>query len=297
MNKPLLQIATPVSAKQITDQVKRLLRAADARGQLPTPKSQVLACARLLELGEIDLAEYEASFVDKAAEIFHKAMSKVFGFLDRRSESIYVDPQMRDSRKLLVTYHEVAHRIIPWQNIVYTEDEESTLSFECSEMFEAEANFGAVEILFQCERFEDEARDYEMSVESALYLADRYGASRHATLRRFVERDHRPCLLLVLKPTIRQHSDGQTSFYVAYSIPSAPFTLEFGEPLQLEFVNPDDEIGKIVNSGLEGEIALPNLKGFAKPCLVEPFCNGYRTFVLIRPNDLRTARRTVHFRN
>lgn len=298
MNKPPPQIATPASAKEISDHVRRLLRASDVSGQLPTPKAQVVACARLVELGEIDLAEYQATILDKAAGIFHQAMSKVLGFLDRRSESIYIDAQLRDSRKLFVTFHEVTHKILLWQHsIAYTEEDESTLSVECNDMFESEANFGAAEILFQCERFEQEARDYEVSVDSAIYLADRYGASYHSTLRRFIERNHRACLLLVLKATSRQHPEGRSSFYVVYSIPSAPFTLEFGDPLQLQFVNPEHELGKILNNGAEGEIALRDLYGVLRPCAVEVFSNWYRTFVLIRPKDIRPARRIVHFRN
>lgn len=297
MNKPLIQIATPDSAREIIDQAKRLLRAAGVGVQLPTPKSQILEYARLVELGQIDLAEYEESFLDKAADFFHKAMSKVLGFLDRKSETVYIDPGLPDSRKLFVTYHEVTHRILPWQNITYTEDEEATLSVECMNVFEAEANFGAAEILFQCERFEQEARDYEVSVESAIHLGSRYDASCHAALRRFVERNHRPCVLLVLKQTARQHPGGQSSFYVTYSIPSTPFTMRFGDPLQFEFINPDHEIGKILNNGLQGEIALQDLKGFRRPCIVQGFCNRYRTFVLIRPKDLQPARRTVLFSN
>src|ERR1043165_4325648 len=177
MSKLPPQIATPNSGTEITRRVKRLLKAAEVSNQLPTPKSQVIACAELAELGEIDLAEYEASLADSAVDYFHKAISKVLGFLDRRTESIYVDPQIKDSRRLFVTYHEVIHRILDWQNIFCTEDEESTLSAECNTIFEAEANFGAAEILFQCDRFENEARDYNLSVASALHLAERYDAS------------------------------------------------------------------------------------------------------------------------
>jgi Zn-dependent peptidase ImmA (M78 family) len=95
--------------------------------------------------------------------------------------------------------------------IIMTQDDEMTLSPECEDVFEAEANYGAADIVFQCERFEKEARDYELSLESALHLRKKYDASCHATLRRFVERNHRPCLLMILTPTLREHADGQKS--------------------------------------------------------------------------------------
>ena len=290
------QLAVPRSAEAVTAEVQKLLRASGVRGQVPTPKSQILACTRLVETGELDLAEYEGSFSEKASDFFHKAMKKVLGFLDRRTEQIYVDSQLHDSRKTFVTYHEVIHRITPWQHITYTEDDHLTLSLECNTLFESEANYGAAEILFQCERFETEARDYEISVASALHLSEKYEASCHSSLRRFVERNHRPCLLLVLKTTNREHSNGSRSYFVSYSIPSALFTLQFGEPFRLQFINPDHELGQILNNGSCGEITLSDLKGFRRPCAVECFSNNYHSFVLIHPKDIAPSRRTVLFR-
>lgn len=290
------QLAVPASAEAVTAEVKRLLRAAGVRGQIPTPKSQILACSRLVETGELDLAEYGESLSEKASDFFHKAMGKVFGFLDRRTEQIYVDPYLHDSRKTFVLYHEVIHRITPWQHIFRTEDDDFTLSSDCSTLFESEANYGAAEILFQCDRFETEARDYGISIASALYLSQKYAASRHSSLRRFVERNHRPCLLMILKATSRENADGATSFFVSYSIPSRPFTLKFGEPFQLSFINPDHELGHILNNGRTGDIDLTDLNGFRRPCSVECFSNGYHTFVLICSKDLAPSRRTVLFR-
>jgi len=291
------QIAVPSSSEALTAEVKRLLRAADVRDEVPTPKGRILACARLIEMGDLDLADYEQSLSERAAEFFHRAMSKVLGFLDRRAEQFYVDPELQDSRKLFVTYHEVIHHITPWQRFAYTEDDEETLSRECRSIFECEANYGSAEILFQCERFETEVRDYGISVPAALLLAEKYGASWHSALRRFVERNHRPCLLLVLKATSLVHADGDTSFRVCYPIPSAAFTLEFGQPFLQPFINPGDEMGQILNNGGSGEIRLSNLKGFCRTCRVETFSNNYRLFVLIYPVDVAHSRRTVAYRN
>lgn len=290
------QLAIPLSAVAVTAEVKRLLRAADVGNIVPTPKSQILACASLVQMGEMDLAEYEESLSDLAFGFFHKTMRKVLGFLDRRTEQFYVDPLLHDSRKTFVTYHEVIHQIMPWQHISRTEDDEVTLSLECDTLFESEANYGAAEILFQCDRFETEVRDFDVSIASALYLAQKYEASRHSALRRFVERNHRPCLLMILKPTRRENASGGTSFFVSYSIPSTPFILRFGDPLQLQFVNPDHELGRILNNGRMGEIVLADLNGFKRACSVECYCNNYHTFALIYPTDLAHSRRTVAFR-
>jgi len=295
------KIAVPTSARAVSDEVSKLLRAADVRDLLPTPKDQILACARLIETGELELKDYEQSFSDKASGFLHKAMKKILGFLDRRTKRIYVDPNLHESRQTFVAYHETIHRILPWQNITYTEDDSSTLNdlnldLSCETIFECEANYGAADILFQCDRFEIEARDYELSVASALYLAQKYGASRHSTLRRFVERNHRPCLLLVLKATRRANPDGSTSFFVSHSIPSVPFALQFGDPFLHPFINPEDAIGQILHNGGKGDIALSDFKGFSRTCTVESFNNQYSLFVMIYPKDVTPARRAVLIR-
>src|SRR5438067_6073158 len=107
------QLAMPPSAEAVTAEVQRLLRAAEVGKLLPTPKAQILGCTRLIETGELDLAEYERSLSDRAAGFLYKTARKVLGFLDRRTKQIYVDPQLHDSRKLFVTYHEVIHRVLP----------------------------------------------------------------------------------------------------------------------------------------------------------------------------------------
>lgn len=291
------RIATPDSAEDVTREVRRLLRAAGVKDQLPTPRAEVLACQKLVETGELDLEEYEATLAEKGWRFFQRAKSKVMGILDRRSEIIYIAPHVHESRKLFVTYHEVAHSILQWQKIELTQEDESTLSPECKELFEAEANYGAADILFQCDRFENESRDYALSLESALYLSGRYEASCHSTLRRFAERNHRPCLLMILAPTGREYHDGLKSYYVVYSVPSGQFSHEFGDELNSKFVNPVDDLGKILNSGGHGEIVLTDVKGFARTCVVQVFDNQYKTFALIYPSQAHRSRRVVHMKN
>lgn len=290
------KLAIPPSANAVTDEVRKLLRAAEIGTQLPTPKTQILACVRLVETGELDLSEYEQTRSGKVAGFLYLTMKKVWGFLDRRTEQIYVDPQLHDSRKTFVAYHEVIHRIAPWQHIKYTEDDDLTLNLDCETLFESEANYGAAEILFQCDRFESEARDFDLTVASALHLADKYEASCHSSLRRFVERNHRPCLLLILKTTRRAHADGRTSFFIAHSIPSITFTLQFGDPFSQPFINPGHDLGKILNNGCRGEIHLSDIKGFYRVCDVEYFSNGYSHFVMIHPKNIVPSRRKVLFR-
>lgn len=294
------QLTVPSSAGAVTDEVQKLLRAAGVRGQIPTPKPQILACSCLVESEELDLSRYEECIAGKAVGLFYKAMNKVRGFFDRRTKHLYVDPALTDSKKTFVTYHEVIHKIATWQHIQSTEDDDLTISLDCEMLFESEANYGAAEIIFQCKTFEDEAKDFELSVASALYLAQKYAVSRHSALRRFAERNHRPCLLLILKKTRRQNSDGGISFFISYAIPSESFLGKFGDPTALifdgPFINPDHELGHILNNGQAGEIILRDLRGFDRACAVECVDNTYHTFMLIHPKDLPPSRNTVNLR-
>ncbi len=285
------QIAVPESRDDITQEVKRLLRAADVNGRIPTPRADILACAQLVESGELDLSTYEESFRTKALGFLHKAIGKVFGYLDFRAKEIYVDPKIHPSKRNFITYHEVTHKILDWQRVIYTQEDHSTLSPECKSIFESEANYGAAEILFQCEKLEEMALDYNISVASVLELANHFDASAHSTMRRFVERHRQPCLVLVLKPTKLEHVDGILSYVVCYSIASIPFLTKFGEPFRNRFINPGDQLCDIVNKTRQSDsIWLKDINGSPHEFTVEPFDSGYRQFALISPAVKKRSR-------
>jgi hypothetical protein len=294
------RLAVPEMADAVSAEVLKILRAAEVGSELPTPRDRIVRCAKLVECGALDLDQFEASRSERLSGAFYKAFGKLLGFMDRRSREVYVDPELHEARRIFVTYHEVVHRILPWQHIGYTEDDAGTirdgmvLDKRCEAIFECEANYGAAEIIFQGDRFEREARDYSVSVGSALYLAERYGASCHSSLRRFAERNIRPCLLLVTNPTSRVYADGSRSFHISHAIASPKFAQGFEEPFEIPFINPDNDLGRVLNGSGEGEINLIDDRGFSRACSVETFSNKYRNFVLIYPRSIaRRGRRVI----
>src|SRR5438477_13196214 len=96
------QLAVPSSSLAVTDEVRKLLRASGIRGQIPTPKSQIIACSHRVEIGELDLALYEAAVAERTVGLSYKAMSKARGFSDRRTKQLYVDPTLQHSKTNLV---------------------------------------------------------------------------------------------------------------------------------------------------------------------------------------------------
>jgi hypothetical protein len=69
-----------------------------------------------------------------------------------------------------------------------------------------------------------------------------------------------------------------------------------GQAAQLPFINPDHELGHILNNGKSGEITLTDRNGFSRTGSVECCTNSYHTFMLIHPKDLPASRKTVYFK-
>ena len=83
--------------------------------------------------------------------------------------------------------HEIGHSLIPWHQDIMLGDNAHTLLPSCREEVEAEANFAAGRLLFLRERFTEEARSLEPSIDTIRVLKDIFGNTLSTTLYRFVE--------------------------------------------------------------------------------------------------------------
>ena len=83
--------------------------------------------------------------------------------------------------------HEVGHSLIPWHEDTMLGDNSYTLSPECHEDVEAEANFVAGRLLFLRNRFSEEVRSLEPKISNVQKLHKLYGNTLSTTLYRFVE--------------------------------------------------------------------------------------------------------------
>ena len=83
--------------------------------------------------------------------------------------------------------HEIGHSIIPWHQEVMLGDNKLTLSQDCQEHVEAEANFAAGRLLFLHDRFSDEAQSLKPSIATIQELKETFGNTISTTLYRFVE--------------------------------------------------------------------------------------------------------------
>ncbi|MFQ5956656.1 MAG: hypothetical protein ACE5KK_02660 [Candidatus Brocadiales bacterium] len=292
------------SSEEIKKQISHLLLAAGVKDKLPTPKEDVVACAKLVEIGEIELSEYKESWIKKGGDFFRRAFSKVKGLLDFREKIIFINPDIHYSKKTFVTYHEVTHRVLPWHKGLYNPhiDTDYSLDSRIATELEAEANLGASLIQFQIDRFAKELKDLPTGLGSALHLSRIYETSLHSTFRKYVEDNHKSCALLVLKALDNEISNNQQILQLWYPLQSHKFTKEFGPLDWGKSYCPGNPIyDTVLSDSLEsvktGEIILEDLLGFKKKCKVEAFCNTFNHFILIYPAPRLPSRTKIIIAN
>ena len=207
------------SMKEVEKYARFLLREAGADGSLPTPVPEIIECADLIVDQNVDLKKIHDSFISRGLRFLKSALGKLRGIIDLRENVIYIDMSVLPQRQDFIKLHESAHKVLPWQRELYQvlEDSNITLGLHTRELFEQQANQFAADVLFQVDRFEKEAKDLPLGIKSPILLSKRYGASCHAAIRRYVEKNSgfegyilRPLSALKLPVTIPE-KDGKVN--------------------------------------------------------------------------------------
>lgn len=187
-------IVSPETAPDLIKLADRALRRGGAVGKLPTPIDDLIKAAHITSESDTEGAvrRFLSTLNEQSRTLFQSALQKMRGIADLRARAIYV-PSDKAPRELFANAHEFGHEEIPWHKVItgdvaafYTDDDYS-LGPDVQEKFDIEANFFASEIIFQGSRFTTQARDYKASLDAVFTLADLHGASRQATLRRYIE--------------------------------------------------------------------------------------------------------------
>ena len=173
----------------------------------------------------VDISQIHEGYKSKYPDVLLRALGKVRGLLVRKEKKVYLDLNQLDSRKNFVKLHEVGHDVLPWQQKCFDvlDDDDESLNFDTHEEFEAEANFFASVTLFQHDRFTSAINKYPLDIDTPIQLSTLFGASIHATLRRYVEYSNNRCALLVLEKPSRCGALLRNKFQ------SLSFTNTFGE--------------------------------------------------------------------
>jgi len=257
-----------------------------AWGKFPTPVDEIVRYAELQIESGVDLSKIDPGFLTKNFNFLSRALTKAIGMVDFRQKLIYLDHSQIESRKSFIKLHEVGHKALSWQSeLLGFMDDESTIDPSVKDEFEREASYFASDALFQLERFDDEALKLPLCIKSPQVLAQKFGGSNHAAIRRYVERSKKRCAVLVLH---KPEQNGEYSARIRDYFQSLAFTAEFGEVgwssgrcgLEWVFVQ-EIKRGRRWHEG--GSVALTTQSGECVTFKYHYFNNTFNTFVLFLP--------------
>lgn len=276
--------------KDIDNLSYEILRGSKSLDVFPTPIDAIVTHAELV-VSTTDLSKIPPNYVAKSIDAFKRVMGKLQGMLDRREKVVYLDLSSHPSKQKFVKLHEVGHKVLPWQQGSYDgfEDDEYTLNADTREEFEAEANYFASCTFFQQDRFFTEMDKLGLGMDAALLLAKLFGASNHATLRRYVEYSKKRCALIVLEERTACGASLRDIFQ------SQSFTNEFGKlslPSKMDIVYPF-VLDYCCNRRhkVDGSMSLPTNNGSVR-FSYHFFNNTYNAFVLLFPMGEKKSTKT-----
>lgn len=284
------------AAKSIDKRVDRLLRAADAYGRFPTPVDDIVAAAKLTLVDDLVLDD---SKIAKAPlylrSLLRSAKQKIQGLVDRRERVVHISPDIEhEAKRRFVKLHETTHDILPHQQDLVYADTHETLSLATKRLFEREANQGAAELLFQRKHFMHDANDHEIGMATVWLLAERYGSSFHAALRRYAECHDAAVAAIVFNPTPvaltpktwkREEAMATRAWQDRFGSMKWPFRM--------------DTVTHPFVAALDfplSEIAMVDLTGDKVTVRIETQSNGYKRFALVWIQPQRKLLRPVKVR-
>jgi hypothetical protein len=263
--------------------------AADALDRIPTPLDDVTQALRLgspqdlFELGEAP---------PRLQKIVRRLKGKVLGALLVRERVIYVDRSQSRERQRFAHGHELGHDALPWHHDAYWGDDTYTLHPETRLLLESEANRFGADLLFQLDRFTELAAQSRLGLAVPMDLATRFEASRHASIRRYVETNPRSCALLVFG-RYPVYPEGQRSLRVLTAVESPIFRERYGPiggllPGSIPVAS--FPVAQDAYTAISGETSEPIISGTTKlnetkrgpvTLVHEIFSNTYAAFALI----------------
>jgi hypothetical protein len=277
--------------RQILTAATQALQHADALGIIPTPLNDV----------------GEAIGVDAVIDISHlpeelsrkkpSAIKKLLGAYLFRADTAFVDFAQPKGRAWFIQAHELGHRIVPWHEDAY--DDNQRLFHDTENLFELEANLASAHLLFQGSLFFEQALEYQTSVKTPILLANTFDTSLHATIRYYVE--HHPDPLAVLIAGRYERADRTVPIFLA--LESSSFRERLGtivrcfptHSLPLDDTHPLGPLVVDARGALDPpskEIKIRDLDNQWQRFVAEAFFNQHCYFVMLAPAArLRFGRR------
>lgn len=291
-------ISGPDEIEIIKKHAAKLIENAGAKGIFPTPIEKLLAAANIEEV--YDTEEAHESFLKTATKetkaAFLSAFNKIRGFADLKRRVNYIAPEPATARQNWVKLHELGHQCLPWQKeaMTFVEDNMS-LSLECEEEFEKEANAFAGEILFQGDTFLDALSSLRPDFNTVFHLANHFGASRHSAARQLALESDEPLALVSYYKSKRHISvEGKPTLILGRAHSASKKLLKKYPMLQLpQYVLPNHPWYSALTEGVQsGVIQLDLGDGSHTSFMWESWWNTYNLLIIIRKTPmLKTIKR------
>lgn len=279
----------PDSELKIVEHVTSLLVRGDSLGILPTPIDRLYDIAKVKEV-ELDSSAASSAwsrFSEHAKSLVMGIINQVRGAADLRKRVVFIPQNDTKPRILFARAHELGHQVLPWHRVNEDYlDNDQTLSPRISNRFEVEANLFAAEAIFQGVQFRDMARQYRPEFASIMELARRHGASKQATLWRFVEAHDEALAGITYYPASKESGiEGLQAGFIMYKIVrSDTFAKRYGSIIfdeRLQFRHEWAQARVAGRQPVVGEMPLI-VNGQAETFLWEAFWNNYCLMVLVR---------------
>ncbi len=246
--------------------VDRALREAGVLGVVPTPLEALRPVAGIRAVEP----------VERLPGGFAMPERPVLGALWFEERTLYVAGGQSAPRRRFTEAHELAHALCPWHEAVLRLDTEDELFRAARSAIEAEANLAASLLIFQGL---DAAEP--PSIGGALELAERHGASAHATLHHLVERHPEAAALLVAG----RFPDREGDLPVWRTVESRAFARRFGagHPAKLRPGTPLRELAESArgHGRASAALRLTDRSGRRRRCRAEGYYNRHSLLLLL----------------
>jgi len=270
--------------------VETLLVEAGAAGELPTDEMKLLNFLGLEQMS-FDFM-HELDFLDQP----DKMPADLRAALSLSERVVAIQTAMGEKRTRFCILHEIGHCVLPEHVDRIFVDTDQTLSWWTKARLEREANRFAADLLFQGSRFSEEALGSEISLETAIDLAPKYGASYEAAFRRYTERHVVPCALIVYDKLGRNDESfvEDDQYQIQYTITSGTFRRLYFSGQLTSDVCKASEIFKSSDFWKVGQLVVSHVvvEGPSDKWRFETeiFSNGYKIFQFLkRPPTSKSA--------